>query len=190
MEIPIKVEVRCADGPGGQATHLIVRPATNKVTGIVVKESESPHIERIVPFKYVAETTDNQIRLRCSRQELSRMQPFSRTEHVETAWSFIGPTPTSIRKVKRLNIAEDEVALDASTRVRAIDGQAGRFEKFMVDPASGSITHLVLRGGPAWAPSRVKAPIAEVERMNEKAVHLRTNRAGIEALSTAPVLRR
>jgi sporulation protein YlmC with PRC-barrel domain len=190
MEIPIKVEVQCADGPGGQATHVIVHPATKKVTRVVVKEAKSPHVERIVPFKFVAEAPVNQIRLRCSRQDLSRMQVFVRTEHVETAWSYVGPTPTGISKVKRLNISEDELSVDSDTRVRATDGKAGRIDELVVDSSNGSITHLVLREGPVWAPRAVTVPIADVERMDEKTVYLRTNRAAIEALPASPVVRR
>lgn len=86
MEIPIKARVQCTDGPGGEATHVIVHPVMKKVTRLVVRETKAPHIERIVPFGFVEETAANQIRLRCSRQELSRMQPFVRTELVrETA---------------------------------------------------------------------------------------------------------
>jgi hypothetical protein len=190
MEIPIKAKVQCTDGPAGEATHLIVHPATRRVTRIVVKEVRSPHAERLVPFRLVEGTTVAEIHLRCSRQEVSRMQSFVRTEIVETAWSYDGQTPTTVKKVKRLNIAEDELAVDTGTQVRVTDGRAGRVDELLADPASGSITHLMLRKGPVWAPKAVTVPIIEVERMGREAVYLRTNKAAIEALSAAPVPRR
>ena len=191
MEIPIRARVQCTDGPGGEATHVVVHPVTKKVTRLVVRESKVPHVERVVPFGFVKETAANEIRLRCSRQELSRMQSFVRTELVRETAAYYGSGPTyaqtiysspGFRKVKHLNIPEGECAMDHSTRVRATDGKGGRIERLMVDPMSGSLTHLVVREGPVWSSKAVPVPIAEVKRMGEKAVYLRTSRAGIEAL--------
>jgi hypothetical protein len=191
MEIPIKARVRCTDGPAGEATHVVVHPITKKVARLVVRETKSPHVERIVPFGFVEETAADEIRLRCSRQELSRMQSFVRTELVQETAPYYGRGSTDavtiyripgFRKVKHLNIPEGEVAMDHGTRVRASDGKAGRIDRLMVDPMSGSLTHLVVREGPVWASKAVPVPIAEVKRMDNQAVYLRTNRAGIEAL--------
>jgi sporulation protein YlmC with PRC-barrel domain len=112
-------------------------------------------------------------------------------EFVETTSTYNGREPTAVqlvnsspkfRKVKHLNIPEGEVAIGHSTRVRASDGRAGRIDRLMVDPMTGSLTHLVVREGPAWSSKAVPVPIAEVKRIGEKAVYLRTNRASIEAL--------
>jgi sporulation protein YlmC with PRC-barrel domain len=199
MEIPIRAKVQCSDGPGGEATHVIIRPATRTMTQVVVKEARSPHVERLVPFRFVKETTADQIRLRCSRQEMSNMQPFVRTElieasvptgWVEAAWSYEGHMPIGITKVKRLNIAEDELAMDTDTRVRVTDGKAGRIDELMVDPASGSITDLLLRKGPVWAPRGVAVPMSEVDRIGERAITLRMDRAGMAALPAMAARRR
>ena len=66
MEIPIKARVQCTDGPGGEATHLVINPATMQVTRLVVKETKAPHVERLVPFKFVEDGDVSAIRLRCS----------------------------------------------------------------------------------------------------------------------------
>jgi hypothetical protein len=121
---------------------------------------------------------------------MSKMQAFVRTEYVETCWSYDGRTPTEVKGVKRRNIPEDELVMDIGTRVKVTDGKAGRIDELMVEPISGSITHLMLRKGPMWAPRAVMIPVAEVERMGEKAVYLRTNRAGIEALPAVPATKR
>ena len=125
MEIPVRATVQCADGPGGEATHLVVDPATMQVTRLVVKETKAPRVERLVPFKFVADGNADQIRLRCSRQEMSRMKAFVRTKITETAWSYDGRMPTETKKVKHLNIAEGELALNTHTPVRVTDGKAG-----------------------------------------------------------------
>ena len=190
MELPVKARVQCTDSPGGKATHAIVHPVTKKVTRLVVRETGSPHVERIVPFGFVEETAADAIRLRCSRQERSRMQSFVRTELVQETTGYYGRGSTDaqtiysssgVRKVKHLNIPESECAMDRSTRVRATDGKAGRIDRLMVDPMSRSLTHLVVREGPVWSSKAVPVPIAEVKRIGQKAVYLRTNRAGIKA---------
>jgi hypothetical protein len=190
MEIPVKAKVECADGPGGEATHVIVHPATKRVTRLVVKERRSPHAERLVPLRYVEDATADQIRLRCSQQELSKMQTFLRTELIETTLWYGGHASTDFKKVKRENIAEDELTLDTDTRVRAADGNMGRINELMVDPESGSITHLMMQEGHVWAPNGMTVPISEVERITEKVVYLKMNRAFIEALPTTAARRR
>jgi hypothetical protein len=172
------------------ATHVIVNPAANRVTRLVVKETKAPHVERLVPFKFVEDGNPDEIRLRCSQQELSRMKAFVRTELVETAWSHDGKRPTETKKLKHLNIPEGELALDTHTPVRVTDGKAGHIGELTVDPASGSITHLQLRKGWVWAPKEVTIPVSEVDRIADRGVYLRMNRAGIEALPVAAARRR
>ena len=199
MEIPIKARVECTDGPGGEATHVVVHPTTMKVTRLVVKETRSPNVERLVPFKFVEEANADEIRLRCSRQELARMKSFVRTELAQETAAYHRPGSADVpsifsslesKKVKHLNIPEGEFAIDHGTQVRVTDGKAGRIDRLMVDPMSGSLTHLVVREGPVWAPKAVSVPIAEVKHMGEKVVYLRTNRAGIEALPVSAARRR
>jgi hypothetical protein len=200
MEIPIRARVQCTDGPGGEATHVVVHPVLKKVTRLVVREITAPRVKRIVPFGFIEETAVDEIRLRCSRQELSRMQPFVHTEivqdtvpHYYRRWAEDAPTAYTgpeFRKVKHPNIPEGELALDHGTRVRVTDGKAGRIDRLVVDPMSRSLTHLVVREGPVWAPKAVPVPIAEVKRMGEKSVYLRTSRAGIEALPAIAARRR
>jgi sporulation protein YlmC with PRC-barrel domain len=182
MEIPIKARVQCTDGPGGEATHLVINPATMQVTRLVVKETKAPHVERLVPFKFVEDGDVGEIRLRCSRQEMSRMKAFVRTELVETAWTYDGKRPTETKKVKHLNIPEGELAVDTHTPVWVTDGKAGHIGELVLDPANGSITHLRLRRGHRWAPKEVTIPVSEVDRIGDRGVHLRLNRAGIESL--------
>ena len=199
MEIPVGAKVQCSDGPGGDATRIIVHPATKRVTRLVVKEQHSPHIQRLVPFRYVEDASGEQIRLRCSSQEPSGMQTYLKTKLVESnveqyERGYAGAQPVYNRhtysKVEVQNIPEDELALDAGTKVRSTDGPVGRIEELMVDPASGSITHLRLRKGHMWAPKEVSVPVSEVDRIGDLGVHLRMDRAGIAALPTNAARRR
>ena len=82
MDIPMKAKVQCVDGHGGNSTQVIINPTNRKITHVVVKERQSPHAERLVPIRYLAEATGDMIRLRCSRHVLSEMPPLVRTEFV------------------------------------------------------------------------------------------------------------
>jgi sporulation protein YlmC with PRC-barrel domain len=198
MEIAISARVQCTDGIAGEATHVILHPETKRITRMVVKDARAPHVQRLVPFKLVEDATSDQIFLRCTVQDLSRMQPFIRTEFVEKGAAYYGGTRPDVRqtyvnpqikKVKRENISPDELAMVAGTRVKAADGNAGRLDEFVVEPESGSITHLMLREGHVWAPKEVTIPISEVDRIAEKIVYLRMKRANVAALPAIPVRR-
>jgi hypothetical protein len=80
-DIPLNAKVECADGPCGESTTLIVDPTTQKVTHLVVKDSQSE--ERLVPFDQVAETTHDLIHLGCTKAALSEMKPFIATRFVQ-----------------------------------------------------------------------------------------------------------
>jgi len=57
MDIPINAEVRCADGPCGRTTRVIINPALREVTHLVVREKDFLRVERIVPIDLVLEST-------------------------------------------------------------------------------------------------------------------------------------
>lgn len=165
---------------------------------MVVKEARAPHVERLVPFRYVQDAIGDRISLRCTLQELSKMQSFIRTEFVEGDTAYYGGTRPDVRqiysspqvkKVKRENIPPDELAVVAGARVKAKDGNAGRLDEFVVEADSGSITHLMLREGHVWAPKEVTVPISEVDRIAGKAVYLRMSRAHVQALPAMPARR-
>ena len=50
MDIPINAEVRCADGPCGRSTYVVIDPASRQITHVVVKEDGFPFAERLVPL--------------------------------------------------------------------------------------------------------------------------------------------
>ncbi len=74
MNIPLDVEVHCADGLCGRSIITMTNPITKETSHLVVAESKAPHIKRLVPIKLVKETTPQLIRLSCSREELSEIE--------------------------------------------------------------------------------------------------------------------
>ena len=83
MEIPLKAQVECTDGVCGRCVYVLMNPVVDQVTHLVVREDASPHTEYIVPVDVVTATTADTIRLRCSKAELEKMDPFVETEFIE-----------------------------------------------------------------------------------------------------------
>jgi sporulation protein YlmC with PRC-barrel domain len=74
--------------------------------------------------------------------------------------------------------------------VEATDGHAGRVDEFLVDPANGHITHLVLREGHLWGQKDVTIPVAQIDRIEDGAVYLKLDKESIGALPAIPIRRR
>lgn len=193
MEIPMKAKVQCADGPGGQPTRLIVDPANRRITHLVVKERQPPQAERLVPIRYVTDTTGELIRLRCSRRDLSEMPPLVATEFVWAEMPDIDDGPRQSVdvpyvvpkwvKVRHRSIPRGELGVRRGARVKATDGEVGRVQEFLIDPAEGNITHLVLREGLPWHRDTVTIPITEIDRIEERTVYLSLDKNCVKALS-------
>jgi sporulation protein YlmC with PRC-barrel domain len=92
-------------------------------------------------------------------------------------------------QVEHESIPPGELGVRRRARVRATDGNVGRVDEFVVDPASGHITHLVLREGLPWDQEEVTIPITEIDHIEEKTVHLKLDKDGVEALPAVPVRR-
>jgi sporulation protein YlmC with PRC-barrel domain len=199
MEISMKAKVQCSDGHGGQPTLLIIDPTDRRITHLAVKEGQPPHAERLVPFRYVAGTDGEVIRLRCTRAALSQMQPLVLTEFVRASMPDLddgsrqcADMPYGVPKwvkVKHRSIPRGELGVRRGTRAKATDGEVGRVEEFVIDPASGNITHLILRHGRGWGKAEVLVPVAEVRHIEERTVHLALDRKGVRALEMVPAYR-
>jgi sporulation protein YlmC with PRC-barrel domain len=202
MDIPINVTVECVDGTAGRSSAIILNPANDQVTHLVVREEELFDIERLVPVELVEESTPQRIRLRCTKDELATMQPFISTEFVPMPpgfgpypgegamlWPYVGLDP-EVATIEHENIPPHEVAVHRGARVHASDGAIGRVDELLVNPANNHVSHLVLREGHLWGQKDVTIPIAEIDRIDEDAVYLKLSKHQVGALPAIPVRRR
>jgi sporulation protein YlmC with PRC-barrel domain len=90
---------------------------------------------------------------------------------------------------KHQSIARGELGIRRGARVRTIDGKVGRVDEFVVEPASGDITHLVMRDGHLWEQEEVTLPVSAIERIEANTVFLKLAKEGVEALPAVPVKR-
>jgi sporulation protein YlmC with PRC-barrel domain len=199
MDISINADVRCADGPCGQCTYVILNPATQQVTHLVVKESSYPYAERLVSIDQVMETDPHLIRLRCTGRELAEMEAFIETEFLPTDISEYGGVSAMmwpyvlsegmVTPVEHEHVPAGELVVRRGAVVEATDGRVGRVDEFLVDPTNGHITHMVLREGHLWGQKDVTISVAQIDRIEEGTVYLKLDKESIGALPAIPIRR-
>jgi sporulation protein YlmC with PRC-barrel domain len=201
-DIPLGKDVYCTDGLAGQTSHVILNPLNRGITHLVVRKRHFPHSDLVVPMELVAETTGSMIRLRCSTHELTLLEPFTETYFVEVdpleldypfdpilMWPYVTPEG-ELLPIDEEQLPPGELAVGRGARVYDTDsGYVGFVDEFLVDPADGHITHLVVRGGRPWKRKEVKIPVSQVARMAEEAVYLKLDGRQIAVLPTIPIRR-
>jgi sporulation protein YlmC with PRC-barrel domain len=209
INIPIDTGVKCADGVCGVSTHVVINPISKKVTHLVVKQKEFPHIERMVPVEWVTQTTSNLIQLECTKEKFGHQEPFTETEYVKldpvdvppvAPAPFTGGTyfywPYSVAESERYipveheHVPPGELAVRRGARVEATDGHVGQVDEFLVDPGDEHITHLIMREGHLWGQKDVSIPLSAIGRIEEDTVHLKLNKDEVGALPAIPIRRR
>ena len=194
-EILLGDSVLCGTDPVGKVTRLVIQKDHKLVRSIVVSETRRPHLERIVGLDLVWECAVGLVYLRCSRQELASMPSFLLTACIDAqdssyAFPAWDDQPMQmlrgVRPLTLLNLQDSETALDADTRIRATDGNAGRLSGLGVDHSSGDIQHLVMRLGQSPAPERLMIPAAAIAELGSSVVYLRVRRANMASLPHSP----
>jgi sporulation protein YlmC with PRC-barrel domain len=199
MDIPLNVDVHCPDGRCGRSTYVIINPATEQVTHLVVREQWPSQIERLVPIDWIVVTTRDVIVLKHPRAEFTQQEPFNQTDFIQRdipqyatdpkltlIWPYVVPATRIIEDETR-QIPPGELAVRRGARVRATDGRVGQVDEFLVDPESGHITHLVLREGLPWDRKHVNVPVSEIDRIEENTVYLKLDKKGVGDLPFIPL---
>jgi len=208
MDIPVNVNVHCADGLCGRSTYVLIDPVLEEVTHLVVREAEAPHTERVVPVAEVAGTAPDVILLKCTRKEFQGMEPFILTEYVKEdlpdlraerlayvsmgsymLWPYVLPAKPEYARVEQEQVPPGELAVRRGARVEASDGHVGRVDEFVVDPETGHISHLVMREGHLWGKKDVAIPVSGIDHYERDTVYLKLSKQQIEALPAVPVRR-
>jgi len=208
MDIPVGVEVHCTDGLCGRSTSVLINPVRKEVTHLVVKETEWPHTERVVPIEAVSETAPDVILLRSRRDQVHKMAPFVESEYITEEmpklerplpgylgtgsymlWPYTTPYESELVPVEHTKIPLGELAIRRGTEVRATDGRVGRVDELLVTPENDHFTHLVMREGHLWGRKDIAIPVSEIDRMEEDTVYLKLNKKEIAALPAIPVRR-
>ncbi len=184
MDIPLNAEVYCQKEVCGRTTSVIIKPETRRVTHVVVKTSNDPHIERLVPIEWIAASDQRTIRLNCSPAELAQCPNLIKIQYEERvvpyalgygAGEVLWPSyllSEFMVPVERQQIPQGELAVKRGARVEAVDGSLGRVDDFVIDPHSDSIMHLLVREGHWWQHFDVAVPVSQISRLSANRVYL------------------
>jgi sporulation protein YlmC with PRC-barrel domain len=137
------------------------------------------------------------------------MKPFVKTEFVESRvpirnvgfadgmyrigsyyfMPYVEPESTTQMPVEYFQIPPGELPIQRGTRVEAKDGYVGKVDEFVVNPATGRITYLVMREGHLWGAKNVIIPLSAMDDTGDDTLFLNINKHQIESLPTFAVRR-
>ncbi len=131
----------CVDGFCGEVSRIVIDPATDVVTHLVIEPKHRPETGRLVPLDLV-DTTAGEIGLGCTLAEFGRLEPAEETEPVEGGSEGLGVggmnTPMGISSPVRAYVEDivplGEAEVGRDEHVHALDGEIGRVQGFLVDP--------------------------------------------------------
>jgi uncharacterized membrane protein len=213
IDLPMKAEVHCTNGLAGLSTYVIGNPINQQVTHLVVKSIQPPFQEYLVPVDQVEATAPTRIELKCTRDELSKMEPFEHEEYISTeipgylAWSDIsaasgvvpeyavypaGIIPEVVEThilVKRQNVPQGELAVRRGARVEATDGYVGQVDELLINSINKQVTHLVLLERHIFTKREITIPVSQIDRIYEDTVYLKLDRQSVEELPRTPIER-
>ena len=189
-EFAMGATASCTDGPGGKVTRVIIDPATEAVTHLVIEPGHRLSASRLVPLDLV-ETTADGIRLRCTVAEFGGLEAAEETELVYDATGLVsgglyGPVgdPSPVLPVVEDVVPLGEADIDRGEPVHALDGEIGRVEGFRVDPGDHRVTHVLLREGHLWGRKEVVIPVSAVTKV-ENGIWLNLTKKQVEDLPPA-----
>jgi sporulation protein YlmC with PRC-barrel domain len=170
----IGANVSCTDGACGEVSRLIVDPAADTVTHLVVEPKHRRGHGRLVPVDLV-DTSTGQIRLRCTTAEFDKLDPAEETRQLPeeppepTILAGYDPASSAGRRQyvteDSIPVGEDEVG--PGEHVHATDGHIGQVRGFVIDPGSHQVTHVLLQEGHLWGRKEVVIPISAVTQVDD-----------------------
>jgi hypothetical protein len=189
-EFAIGARASCSDGYCGELRRLIIDPATDTVTHLVIQRGHSKEAARLVPGD-LAETTDGEIRLHCTLAEFDKFDHAEERELGDKADERIGDigvlsdgfvydvSGDALEPVgggfvdighvseRRRTFVEDVIPMGEDQvgpgdQVHAVDGEIGRVRGFLVNPDDHRVTHVLLKEGHLWGRKEVAIPMTAV----------------------------
>jgi sporulation protein YlmC with PRC-barrel domain len=197
-ELRLNAQVICTDGPGGRLTDIVLDPATEQVTHLIVAVPGFGQPRHLVPASLLQASAGREVRLRCSRAELAQTEFFTETETLpldassvwytadETLpWPLVFPGSATLL-TEHERVPPGELAVDRDTSVEASDGSVGRLQAVVLHSNDDRVVDIILRRGHLWRKRDVVVPATAIERIDAEAVHLRLPKARILTLPSSP----
>jgi hypothetical protein len=168
LQFTIGARASCTDGHCGEVRRLIIDPATEIVTHLVIQPGHRQEAGRLVPVRLV-ETADGDIRLRCTRAEFGELDHAAERDLVAGAEApqIVEHGGVSGAALRQTTVLEDvipvgETEVGPGEPVHAVDGEIGRVQGFLVSPGDDRVTHVLLQEGHLWGRKKIAIPLSAV----------------------------
>jgi len=192
-EYTIGSDVSCSDGVCGELKRVIVDPVAKALTHLVVDPKHGSGEGRLVPVDLVA-SAGEEIRLRCATAEFDALEPAEENQFLPGAsgpWGYgegqivswpyyglgmggmgmggmgLGNMNAGPQVITRDRVPVGEVEVRRGEHVHATDGDIGRVQGLVVDPADHHVTHVLLDEGHLWGKKEVAIPIGNVTGVDD-----------------------
>ena len=190
-EFAMGATASCADGPGGKVSRVIIDPATETVTHLVIEPKHRLGMGRLVPLDLV-DTTAGEIRLRCTVEEFGGLEPAEETELIDDVTGGLGfgglnasmGVISPVQAILRDAVPLGEADVHRGEPVHALDGEIGRVQGFLVDPDNHRVTHVLLQEGHLRGRKKVSIPVRAVTGV-ENGIWLSLTKKQVEDLPAA-----
>jgi hypothetical protein len=184
-QFTIGAEARCADGVCGEVTRVVVDPVGRVLTHLVVEPRHRRGLARLVPLDLVDATTDG-VDLKCTVAAFEQLDPAEETQFVLGDGGYGGYDPEQVlswpyyglgigmgvgmglglgnvgQPVVADTVPLGEVEVRRGEPVHATDGDIGRVQGLVINPADHGVTHVLLQEGHLWGRKEVAIPIGAV----------------------------
>jgi len=162
-EFSLGSRASCIDGVCGVVSRTIVDPAAGTITHLVVEPRHEKGTGRLVPVE-LADVTAGDILLRCTLAEFGALAPADEVELVEDR-DFGGGGGPPLMVSHSVPVGGAEVA--RHEHVRAVDGEIGQVEGFVVNSADHAVTHVLLKEGHLWGRKQVAIPVSAIASVTD-----------------------
>jgi sporulation protein YlmC with PRC-barrel domain len=183
-EFDIGSEVACSDGVCGVLSRVVVDPATQAVTHLVVEPRHGRAKGHLVPIRFVT-SAGRRIELSCTRAQFGVFESAEETEsdylpgsqdivgdEVVMPYGALRPATLPVTTLRpgvhtHDRVPQGEVDVRRGEAVHATDGEIGRIDGLVVAPDDHHVTHILLQEGHLWGRKQVAIPIGSVTRVGD-----------------------
>ena len=193
-QFTLGAKAHCSDGSCGEVRRLVIDPAADTVTHLVIQPGHQRESARLVPVDLV-EATAGEVRLRCTRAEFDQLNRAEEWDLVGAAsveenapagpgdllGPGVGPQPVQPKTIVQDVVPSGEVQLSPGDSVHAVDGHIGRVQGVLVDPGDHRVSHVLLQEGHLWGHKEVAIPVTAVTGV-EDGIRLNITKQQVENL--------
>ena len=191
-QFTIGTEASGSDGAVGTLIRVIVDPTVEEVTHLVIEPEHRPDLGRLVPLDLVDfNDPSGGISLRCTKEQFENLDPAEDTQYIPSTDAYQGYGPGQIgfmpyyglgggailpgvelgpgvgpQFVATDSVPLGEVEITRGEPVQATDGEIGRVQGLVIDPASRHVTHVLLQEGHLWGKKEVAIPVGAVAKVD------------------------